>query len=297
MSLLSFPYPATNGEIYPATPAPGQNQYQFDGPNQTWVLLGKSTGVTPGTYGDANNVGQFTVDTQGRITSASNVPITVASGTVTDVTAGPGLTGGTITTSGTISLDLLYTDGLYLGLSGGTLSGPIFLPDGSPSNPSLSFSSDPDSGWCYDVVLGEMNVISNGQREVAFGNNKTTFYSDVVVSGGFSASISGTFSIFQSGGNLRFYDADNSNYVGFIGPTTVTNNTLWRLPNRDGTSGQVLATNGLGNLSWVTPGGVKLVSPPASSSSPGAYGQVAFASGYFYFYDGTQWLRVTGSTF
>ena len=35
-----------------------------------------NTAVTIGTYGNANNVGQFTVDQQGRITSATNVPIT-----------------------------------------------------------------------------------------------------------------------------------------------------------------------------------------------------------------------------
>ena len=34
------------------------------------------TAVTPGTYGDATNVGQFTVDKQGRLTNAVNVPIT-----------------------------------------------------------------------------------------------------------------------------------------------------------------------------------------------------------------------------
>jgi hypothetical protein len=34
------------------------------------------TAVTPGQYGDATNVGQFTVDKQGRLTQAANVPIT-----------------------------------------------------------------------------------------------------------------------------------------------------------------------------------------------------------------------------
>lgn len=36
------------------------------------------TAVTPDTYGDAGNVGQFTVDQKGRITHAENVPITPA---------------------------------------------------------------------------------------------------------------------------------------------------------------------------------------------------------------------------
>lgn len=39
------------------------------------------TGVTPGTYGDALNVGQFTVNAAGQITAAMDVPIS-ASGTV-----------------------------------------------------------------------------------------------------------------------------------------------------------------------------------------------------------------------
>jgi hypothetical protein len=39
-----------------------------------------NTAVTPGTYGDATHVGQFTVDQQGRITFAANVLITGSSG-------------------------------------------------------------------------------------------------------------------------------------------------------------------------------------------------------------------------
>ena len=61
-----------------------------------------NTAVTAGSYGNATTVGSFTVDAQGRITSASNV--TISGGTVTSITAGSGLSGGTITTSGTISL-------------------------------------------------------------------------------------------------------------------------------------------------------------------------------------------------
>lgn len=38
------------------------------------------TAVTPGTYGDATHVGQFTVDQQGRLTAATAVPITGGGG-------------------------------------------------------------------------------------------------------------------------------------------------------------------------------------------------------------------------
>lgn len=69
-------------------------------------------------------------------------------GTVTSVAAGTGLTGGPITSSGTISLDTSFTDGRYasagslagyLPLSGGTMTGPLSL-SGAPINSSQAAS-------------------------------------------------------------------------------------------------------------------------------------------------------------
>jgi hypothetical protein len=54
---------------------------------------------------------------------------------------------------------------------------------------------------------------------------------------------------------LRFEDADSSAYVGFKAPSTITTNRIWTLPATDGTSSQVLSTNGSGVLSWATAGG------------------------------------------
>lgn len=100
------------------------------------------TAVTIGSYGIANSVSTFTVDQQGRLTSAGQTTIAIdwtqvisgkpttlagygitdavktvnglspdsngniATGTVTNVATGTGLTGGPITSTGTISLDL-----------------------------------------------------------------------------------------------------------------------------------------------------------------------------------------------
>lgn len=61
-----------------------------------------NTAVVVGTYGGGSNAAQVTIDQQGRITSAANVAI--PQGTVTSITAGTGLNGGAITTSGTIDL-------------------------------------------------------------------------------------------------------------------------------------------------------------------------------------------------
>jgi len=54
--------------------------------------------------------------------------------------------------------------------------------------------------------------------------------------------------------DLRFADADSSNWVGFQGAATISSNVTWTLPATDGSSGQALSTNGSGVLSWATVG-------------------------------------------
>lgn len=53
----------------------------------------------------------------------------------------------------------------------------------------------------------------------------------------------------------RYYDSDSSHYVAFGAPASVTTSLTWTLPAADGTSGQVLSTNGSGVLSWSAGGG------------------------------------------
>jgi len=55
-------------------------------------------------------------------------------------------------------------------------------------------------------------------------------------------------------GVLRLGEATNNgtNYVGIQAPATLAANTTYTLPSADGTSGQVLSTNGSGTLSFVT---------------------------------------------
>lgn len=55
-------------------------------------------------------------------------------------------------------------------------------------------------------------------------------------------------------GDLRFGDADSSNWVAFQGASTISSNVTWTLPAADGTNGQALTTNGSGTLSWATAG-------------------------------------------
>jgi hypothetical protein len=67
--------------------------------------------------------GGGTVALGGTITLTNTAPS--LGGTVTSVASGTGITGGPITSSGTLSLDTSFTDGRYLKLSGGALTGPL----------------------------------------------------------------------------------------------------------------------------------------------------------------------------
>ena len=54
---------------------------------------------------------------------------------------------------------------------------------------------------------------------------------------------------------LRFFElaASGQNYVGFKAPDSLAANRIWTLPTGDGSSNQLLTTNGAGVLSWSTP--------------------------------------------
>mgnify|MGYP001430371329 CR=1 FL=1 len=51
---------------------------------------------------------------------------------------------------------------------------------------------------------------------------------------------------------IKFMDADSSHYVAFKAPATVASNVEWTLPATDGAAGQLLKTDGSGNLGWAT---------------------------------------------
>src|SRR5712691_4591016 len=74
-------------------------------------------------------IGALSINSSGIIAFANGQTFP-GNGTVSSISAGTGLTGGTITTTGTIGLDTAFTDNRYLRLSGGAMAGTITFANG-----------------------------------------------------------------------------------------------------------------------------------------------------------------------
>jgi hypothetical protein len=145
-----------------------------------------NTAVSPGTYGGGSNAAQVTVDQQGRLTGAANVAI--PQGTVTNVTTGTGLTGGPITSTGTVSVATNgITDALLrqsvgyavVGRSASTTGNVADITAGSDhqvlrrSGTSIGFGSVDLSQAA--AITGTLPVANGGTGITSFGTGVATW--------------------------------------------------------------------------------------------------------------------------
>jgi len=154
-----------------------------------------NTAVTAGVYGDSANIPQFTVDAQGRITSASNISVatnfTIAAdaGTADVVNGGETLTvaGGvgltTTVANNSVTVDLDNTT-VTAGVFGSATQIPQITVDAqgrltAASNVTISTSFDisGDVGANDTVNVGEVLDFAGtaNQIETTIGNNSVTF--------------------------------------------------------------------------------------------------------------------------
>ena len=128
-------------------------------------------------------------------------------------------------------------DSANLGLlskAGGTMTGPLLIDDSnSSSTPALSFDGDTDLGL-FRRAANQMGFASSGVEQMIFDGNGLTL---------------------QAQNSLRFADSDNSNFVGFKAPATISSNLTWTLPSADAAvSGYALVSDASGTLSWAAAG-------------------------------------------
>jgi hypothetical protein len=93
-----------------------------------------------------------------------------------------------------------------------------------------------------DLNQEGMEIVDLSGVVASFADGVAGLAPDVRIFGGATA-----------GGQITFLEgASGANYVGFKAPDTLSANNVWTLPSTDGTSGQLIQTNGSDVLSFVT---------------------------------------------
>ena len=153
--------------------------------------------------------------------SSSSLPIRNAADTDTGIYFG-----------GTNELDILAgnTDVHSFTSSASEPKLPLRGTNGSASAPSLSFSADTNLGL-FRSAADTLAVTTGGTERAYFDSS--------------GLSIKGQL-------DLRLYDSDSSNYAAIQAPTNISANYTLTLPANDGDNGNVLKTDGSGNLTWST---------------------------------------------
>ena len=166
------------------------------------------------------------------LTASTGVTITNGDGTITISATGSGGTVTSVTATSPIASTGGTTPVISIQAASTTQAGAVQLNDTTTSTSTTQAAT-------ANVVksLADSLILISDVADAALPKAGGTMTGDITLNA-------------QS--DLRFADADSSNWVAFQAPATIASNVTWTLPSADGTTGQVLSTNGSGTLSWAT---------------------------------------------
>ena len=113
-------------------------------------------------------------------------------------------------------------------LASPTFTGNVGVPAGTVSSLPFRFSSDTDTG-VFTNSANDFSVVTEGVRRAHFDSNGITI---------------------RDRKALRLRDTSNSNFIAIQAPSNVSSDITLTLPNSDGDNGDVLQSDGSGNLSF-----------------------------------------------
>ena len=292
--------PAAGGDIFKTIAVAGQSSIVADSSTDT-LTIAAGTGITLTTdagtdtltitnsatganaFGNVAVAGQTTVEadsTGDTLTLVAGTGVTITTNATTDtVTITNSVTApntfGTIAvaTQSNVVADST-TDTLTLAAAGGM---------------TITTNATTDTITLDSARLDDDNVTLSGVRTVDL--NGENFYfrngSDTVIDMEpdvikmCDVNVQSVYT--GEGAFMRLWEASSNglNYVGFKAPASLAASTSWILPSADGTSAQVLQTNGSGTLSFVS------LMTTAATASVGAYLELKEAAN-----NGTNYIRL-----
>ena len=207
-----------------------------------------TTGDESGTWGTSTNtnlelIGEaLSYGTQDCFSSDANATTTVADGATDPARA----MYFKVTSSATLSATRTLT------IAPDSVSRVMFIENATTGSQSIAISQG--SGANVTIATGKTKVVyldgaGGGAAVVDAFSALEGFVKE-------STSVSFTQVDVTARGDLRLQDTTGGEYIGFDAPATVSSSVTYTLP-EDGSSGQVLSTNGSGTLSWAsvnTPG-------------------------------------------
>lgn len=199
------------------------------------ITVGISTPTEPGTYGDrVLNANPNSGGYEGWVYTTKNR--WEKYGTIGNLDVLPGISSETFIVNEDNASAVRYP--MFTNIGAGATN-TIYIDTNSITyTPSTGILTVTGVAATSSITVGTFTTI---------GSNMIMHTGSVNVSE--NINISGQIRVRQN--QIRFIDS-NDNFIAITGPSTVGTSTTFRLPSSDGTNGQVLQTNGSGQLSWLT---------------------------------------------